>query len=540
MLLQDHSQFRSPVAPLRRKLRTIKTAIEFRISRASRKGANKAIAAIAAHARSDHPGVILCEGLWDHPYHWLRLAILRRALAKTAGGLVGLYEDGTDTHILASLRALKPTAEERIPTELKASYLAAARDLLKGAHSARDLLSLTFPGGFPAFYVYDGILKQEYLGTVDCTHPRVSEYVARTLQYLDLYNHVLNRHNIRAVVVSHPSFPRFATLVWQALQRKIPVYMIHQANEHVIARRFLQTSDYVGFLSDRPRHSLLEKLGEVERARLIRLGLDYFTRMRAGKIGQFNIIGIYRHDEASRDQIAQLLGSDVRKPNVVILTSCWSDGPNNSGSSYFTDYQHWLEITLAAISKVPHCNWILRAHPAEFMYGDKMRLASIVKGRLPPNVYLWPTELSGSAVAGIADCIVTPAGTSGIEYTVLGKRVLVSRDTAYTPWEFCSWAHDKADYEAKLSRCWELPEPTQRQQEDALIYVALTFTSAPETRGDYLYEWAAKSWRIWPGLADFIRLQRGSIEREISMMRDWSSSNIDSYNVYKWLHANEW
>ncbi len=107
-----------------------------------------------------------------------------------------------------------------------------------------------------------------------------------------------------------------------------------------------------------------------------------------------------------------------------------------------------------------------------------------------------------------------------------------------------NWARDQQDFEAKLSRAWELPKPTARNQEDALIHIALTFTSAPETRGDYLYEWGSRSWYIWPSVPGFIDRNTPDIEREIAMLRRWIGSDPqgcnDSYNVWKWLHADQW
>lgn len=484
---------------------------------------------------------MLIEGLWDHPYHWLRLAMMRCAFAEKIEGLVGIYESGAPVRVRRSLRNVGVGAEERIPSGVPEKHLSEAVELLAPCATTRSILDMSLPFNFPAHHFYDGVLKDEELGTVTPHHPRLRTYLARLLQYLEFYDGLFARRDIRVVVVSHANFPRFSALVWCALRRNIPVYSTIHVNEHLSARKFGTLADCHGNLSDRPSVAIRDALTSEERQVLIDEGRRYYSQVRSRQIGQFSILDIYGgENQRSREEFAKAIGSDSRKRNVVILTSCWSDGPNGGGSTYFTDYQDLLERTLSVIARVKDCNWILRPHPAEFMYGDKMRLAGLVAGRLPSNAFLWPSEFSGNAIPTVADCVVTPAGTSGIEYTALGLPVLICRDTSYTSWEFATWASSERDFADKLASASSLPAPTDRQREDAFIFMALTFTSPPNTRGQYLYQWGSKSWRIWPSVPRFIMKNRDSIRREIAMLKSWISSSTDSYNVYKWLHRESW
>jgi hypothetical protein len=453
---------------------------------------------------------------------------------------VGVYEHGTPKRVVDSLQAIGLTGIETIPHQIPQHVLDDAKHRLSAIASTQDLVDMPLPHGCPAWHFYDGMLKHEQIGTIAPDHPRLPTYLARTLHYLESYEKIFERHNVRGVVVSHPNYPKFYTLIWAALRRGIPVYQTMHANEQIAGRRFLQLSDYNGRLADRPPANLLKMLSLDLREQLISQGRQYYSAVRDRQAGQFSILDIYGKEDTSRTEFCQLIGADPDKPNVVVMTSCWSDCPNSGGRTYYSDYLDLLDQTLEVMREVKNCNWILKPHPAEFMYSDTLRLRNMVSGKLPKNAYLWPDNLGARTIEEIADCVVTPSGTSGIEYAALGKRVLVCRDTGYTPWDFVNWAHDATDFRNKLAHAWDLPTPTRKQQEDAFIYMALTFTSPPNTRGRYLYRWGSESWQIWPSVRSFIRENRESIEREIAMLKRWIGSDIDSYNTFKWLHAGNW
>ncbi len=393
----------------------------YRVYSATRPRANAAIRELALDQPMTGSGVVLVEALWDHPYHWLRLAMLRRALSRRAGGLVGIWEEGTLPKVVASLRSLDLAAEETVARRVPERLMQAAQQRLAGLRTARDVLDMELPWGYPTCHLFDGMLKTEAIGTVTPDHPKAAAYFAKCLHYLEAYDAILDRHDVRAVILSHPSFPRFSTLAWCALRRGIPVYATIHVNEHVSARRFLSLSDFSGSLADRPDAAIPAILTPQQRERLIAVGQQYYMAVRSRQAGEFSIIDIYGKQALARREFTARVGCDPAKPNVVVMTSCWTDGPNSAGLTYFTDYQDLLEKTLAVISRVKECNWILRAHPAEFRYGN-MRLANMVEGRLPDNVWLWPESVGAGVIPDVADCVVTPAGTAGVEYAAMGRR----------------------------------------------------------------------------------------------------------------------
>ena len=530
---------------LTRKARTAGNYLSLYRSRFARPAANRWFAKIACQVSIEREGAILCEALWDHPHHWLRLAMFRNALAPIYGsGLIGVYEESTPRSVVASLRSLPLTSEETIPRAVPDVYGCRAKNMLRDVRTPTDVLDLDIAPGYPTHFFYDGVLKIEMSGTLNGESIDLWRHLARTLFYIDTYRDILDRHDIRAVVVSHPTTLRFSTLVWAAVARSIPVFVINYRNQHITARK-LTTIDEIGTVSeDVPSVADRDRLSPDQRSRLIGVGQNFIDDLHSGKRGEIAVTGAFGDGKAKiqdRKQLARMLGSDPDKPNVVVLTSCWPDFPNALGRSYLTDHVDWFERTLAVAREVGDFNWIFKPHPAEEMYGRKTTLHKLLYSRLGSGIYLWPERASGVDVVSCADCAVTAVGSVGFEYPAIGARAVVARENAYTDWGFCNYARNGNEYADMLRHATDLPLPDRRKQEDALIYMALRLTTPANTQnGDYRYPLGRISYRLWPGLPDFIEKNLENIDHEIRMMEHWLRSDSPSYNVFKGLHSELW
>lgn len=539
VLAYPMSRSEAMLSILIRKTRTAQNHAVYLLSEKTRPRANRAIAKLALDTQPGHDGSILCEGLWDHPHHWLRLAMFRRAAAKHFGsGLVGLYEEETSPPTVSSLRALGLTAEEIVPQSVPAAYSRRAAEMLRNVQSPREVMEMTFPDDYPGHYFYDGVLKANKVGQVDGDDPSLAGHLSKALHYLAFYEGVFDRHDIRAVVVSHPTTIRFSTLVWAALGRGIPVFVMNYENQHITIRKLTKADDFVGAVVDYPSRAVRDALAPVERKRLAEIGGSFLQAQRTGREGQIAMVGVYGDGKlkyGKRSDFCRRFGGDSGKPNIVLMGNCFPDFPNAMGPSYFTDYVEWIKLSLAAIEGDAGCNWILKPHPAEHHYGDRVSLRTLVGETLPDGVFFWPDDMSGLELVAHADCIVTAAGTSAIEYSALGKRVLVGRETPYTPWGFVNFASSRQEYVEALRNAAGLPLPDQCQQEDAKIYTALTLADPPTSEA-VRFPWGLKSYRLWPGLPGFIESNRAALSREISFMEKWLRSGATAYNVYKKLN----
>lgn len=529
------------LSTLNRKISVAQNHAVYLLSEMTRQKANRAIAEVALNTPPGHDGSILCEALWDHPHHWLRLAMFRRAAAKYYGsGLIGLYEETTSSKVVSSLRTLGLTAEETVPRTVPAEFLAQAAEMLKNVRSPRQVLALKFPGDYPAHYFYDGTIKANKTGQVDCSDPSLAIDLGMALHYLAFYRGLFARHDIRAVVISHPTTIRFSTLAWVALDLGILVFVMNYANQHITIRKLTKANEFIGGAVDIPGVAERDALDSEKRERLVELGGNFLQAQRTGQNGQIAMVGVYGDGKlryARRSEFCKRIGGDAEKPNIVIMGNCFPDFPNAYGPSYFTDYVEWFKLSLSVIHGGNGYNWILKPHPAEHLYGDKVSLKTLVGETLPDGVFFWPDDMSGIEIAAHADCIVTASGTSAIEYSAIGKRVLVGRETPYTSWGFVNFTRSRQEYAEALRGAASLPLPDERQQEDAKIYAALTLADPPGSEV-LRFPWGLKSFRLWPGLPKFIFDNQDGIENEVETISLWLDSGKHCYNVFRIIHAN--
>lgn len=530
---------------LMHKARTVVNHINHYRCQLTRPAANQWFAKISRQVSTKREGAILCEALWDHPHHWLRLAMFRCALAPHYGsGLIGLYEQSSSKAVIQSLRSLPLTGEEMIPRDVPPSYLEQAEARLVGVETSTDVLNIDIADRYPSHFFYDGVLKLELLGTIDGNTHKLKEHLARTLFYIDIYQDILERNDIRAVVVSHPTTNRFSTLVWAAITRGIPVFVINYRNQHITLRKLTALSEIGNMPEDVPSLSDLKSLNAEQRGHLIDVGRNFLEGLNQGKKGEISVTGAFGEGKAqykNRAELAQAAGGDSGKPNIVVLTSCWPDFPNAMGRSYFTDHIDWFERTYAVAREDAKYNWIFKPHPAEFMYGRKTTLHQLIDGRLGDGIYLWPENATGVDVLDCADCVVTALGSVGFEYPALGARALVARETVYTDWGFANVARNSTEYTQMLHRAADLPLPTPRMREDACIYMALRLTTPANTQDDdYRYPWGRLSYKLWPGLPQFIEKNLPKFDREIGMLDRWLQSGSASYSVFKSINAALW
>jgi len=510
-----------------------------------RSASNKLFSEINRNITSKRNGIILYEGLWDHPYHWLRLSLFRKALApKYGSGLLGVYHQSSSKHIINSLRSFHPDAEEIIPSSIDEKYYAIAEQKLSKVKSPSDIMTLDIAPGYPTHYFYDGVLKMELIGQIDVNQTPLREHLALTLFYIDFYQKLFKKYDIKATVISHPTTIRFSTLVWASISSKVPTFVLNQRNSHIQIRKLQDLKEIGNVPDDVPFLSDLHALNNKQRANMVQAGKFFLKNLRKGISGEISVTKAYRSSDqvkkVNAETLANLVGGDPRKKNVVVLSSCWPDFPNYIGRSFFDDHVEWLDITLNEAKHNTQYNWIFKPHPAEYMYG-KFGLIELMKKRDTDGIYIWPKELASNELINCADCVVTALGSVGFEYPAMGARSLVSRETPYTEWGFSNFASSKDEYTLKLKSACELPLPSARNQEDAYIFLMFRM-SAPDNcqNNGYKYPWPSLSFKLWPQLPKFYKNNRLNIDRESNLMQAWLDSDLKSYNVFKWLNSNLW
>ncbi len=509
-----------------------------------RKKANKAISKLykSGEIKFSNNKYILCDALWDSPHHWLRLAIFAPVLAKHFNSnLLGIYLKEIQKDSLESFKELKLDKYIEIDIRPNEKQKKIAKRLSKDINSSEDIYNLKLPYEFPGRFLYDSILKSEMLGTIDYGSLKIENYIAKLICFLDKYYEIINNEEFTALILSHPVNFRFATLVFTALNKRIPVYILNYVNEYITIRKLETLDDWLKGSFENPKLEEIRKLPINKRKYLENIGSEYIKKIRQSKRGQISTIGTFDIKEEinfEKKKFFDQIGLDDKKLTAVIMTGCWPDFPNIYPYSFYIDYVDWFLKTLDIIKDIKNVNWIIKPHPAEFKYGSKTKTKFYLKNLKRLNLTIWPKEVSSSCLLSVADVLITSHGSAGFEYTALGKPVIITKKTNYADWGFANYCSNYDSYKDLLSNLYSLKKPDSESKKLASLYIASSICNG--LNNNYLFEMGLHSHRLWLNIESFINKNKDNFGEERSLMRKWLNSNSQSYNFFKSINYDLW
>jgi hypothetical protein len=478
----------------------------------------------------------IIEGMWDHPYHWVRLSLLVKALNKNQNlSLYSLVKENSSRDVRKSMDFFPVEKRFTIPTTIEESFLKEASEKLSKLSTKNEFLNMEMPFGYPVFRLYDTILKRQLLGTVDIKNEATLTNLAYCLQCLNYYENLFYENKITNIIVSHPTNVEFSTLCWIALEYKVNIFFTNYFHERMTLSKIQSKEDF-SLPFDGPNVDDLKKFSKGDMDAISLKGQEYQNLIRKGEASQYVHFDIYkgaREQFTEKSEIAKALKiQDMNKLNVVIFGNCWPDFPNNDGVCYFNDYQEWFYLTLNKVKEIKNVNWIIRSHPAELQYGNKVSTGLLMKDYSAENVFIWPKDLSGNAVESFADCVVTSRGSAGIEYTAIGKRVLVAAPTRYTPFDFVTFAKTLDEYFNYLENIENLGMPSEENIQLAKIYLGLVYTT-PDYALNLRFPHGILGQKLWKGVKKFMIENEDALGHEMNLIRDWDKGSIRSFNTFK-------
>ena len=487
---------------------------------------------------------IICEALWDNPHHWLRLSIFAPVLVNNLkADLIGLYEKKTSNEIIETLTSFGLHKYIEIESRVNKSYLNQAYLISKDIKTPFDIVNLKLPYDFPGQVLYDSILKAEMVGSIKNNMKNIHKYIAELISYLEEYEKKIDWDSISALILSHPVHFRFSTLTHHALRRGIPVYIMNYVNEFISLRKLETCHDWTNGCYEKPEFEVVKKLSEKKKNYLEKIGRNYLNDVRSAKRGETLTINAFvenKKESFNKEKFLLDYNLDINKPTAVIMTNCWPDFPNLFPSNWYADYVEWLQKTLEIITKVDNCNWIIKAHPAEFKYGSKTKMIHFLKNINNKNIIPWPDNISSDKLLQIVDVVITSHGSAGFEYPALGKASICTKKTHYSNWGFTNCCSDYSDYKNLLENIQTIKKPNKNQQKLAYIYIASFFCNASLNSDDYLFGMGSLSYKLWPTIENFIKKNNDGIRKEQLMMNKWLDSEIQSYNFFKSINYDFW
>lgn len=279
--------------------------------------------------------------------------------------------------------------------------------------SKKAVEDLTVEGVWFGDLLYDSHLMACQVPTIDLQDARFAESLRDALGYYVFWRDYLRRHDVKAVVLSHCVYYRYALLLRLAIRQGIPVYQCGASHLYRLHEDRLWAFDD---FYDYPEH--FQRLAPAEQARGIEAARERLQRRFSGEVG----VDMHYSSKSSytRPREGRIIPESPRI-KILIATHCFFDSPHPYGVNLFPDFYEWLTF-LGQVSEKTDYDWYLKTHP-DFLPGNAEILEGFIR-RFPRFKMIPPDSSHLQLIAEGIDFALTVYGTIGFEYAALGKPVI--------------------------------------------------------------------------------------------------------------------
>ena len=477
-------------------------------------------------------GVILVDAMWDNPYHFLRLLIVKFAMNETIGGnLIGIINSETKIETLKTFKSLGIkkifNTQENI---ISKKYIKKAKRIIK---NKKKFNKIKLPFNYPSYFLKDDICKRFKDPNIDLNDYRSLRFIAKALHYLDYYKKVIKNNKIKCAVLSHQVTIRYSSLIWILLKKKIPVYILHYINGHITCRKIKNTKQLTNVTDDYLSYNKYKKLKTDKVKYFINVGKKYFDEVKKNKLGEFKFINVYKKQEyLNKTAFLKTNNLNEKNKNVFIYANCWTDFPNCYGRQWYEDYIDWFKFTIKVAAKNKKCNWIIKPHPAEKQYGNLVTAKKIVDDFLSKNPSIKNIKvaenLSGNDTIEIADTIITTIGTGAIELACSNVGVIYCGKSIYSDYKFGFFAKNKKIYNHVLLNLHKMKLKKNKKQ--ALFFFGMMLADNPKFNS---YPYNNLGQTLYLDIENFVKKNQKKIFLEVEYFKKWIYSKEIGYNTFK-------
>lgn len=486
-------------------------------------------------------GDILIDGMWDNPNYWLRLSLLRNALGLSHHREIGLLGQFATSRCARTFKNLGIRTVRNYKDFMPATseFKRQAQELIKNTQSASDIMHWNLPDNVPGMIIYDAILKKQRLASVNIQTPLFEKQVIEALCCIEAGRRLLDAHDLKLIVLTHPFNITWGTLAWQALRRGIPMVLPFGLFGVLRFTHMTEPEDLFSFY-DRPTRQEIDALPPERAMAMSDIGKSYLQCRYAGKADDLASVYAYQRNNknVTREDICELFNWDPQKPIVAFYTSNWFDWPHQLGMTQFTDFLDWVMATLEAARENSDVNWLFKPHPCEDWFGG-VALADMLPA-LDDSKHIRLTDKSwnNAAVMNSVDALITYHGTAGIEFAAMGKPVLVPDKGKYDDCGFVRLARSREDYIRLLKEKWWADLDLEDIKRRAEIFCGWWFC-APDWQVGFILSDDARQWDLYDEIPALLNNHKHVIERETELLREWYLSGHAYSHTYKMKHADK-
>ena len=486
-------------------------------------------------------GTVLVDGLFDNANYWLRLSMVRGALA-TAGarevGLIGGFNRASIARSFAHL-GIRETARHADFAPLRRDVTTQARHLAASTAEPRDILQWDLPDELPASILYDGFLNRQRRPQVDVRARDFVAYLEDALMNVQAASRILDHYRPDLLIVSHPFNFSWGPLVWGALRRNVDViwlFGLYGTNRFV----HMTAPEHITALYDQVGIDEIAAQPEARRARFRDLGRQYLDHRMGGRTDDIQAQFAFQRaaDVIDRQALVEAFGWDPTRPVIGIYASNWFDWPHQLGMTQFTDFHDWTRATVDAASKSSHANWLIKPHPLDEHFGG-VRLDDVIGDMtLPDHVRICDRVWNNRSVLSCLDALVTYHGTVGIEFAAQGGPVLLPDRGKYERCGFARVAASREDYLELLKGLWWQDMDLDEARANAEFYAGFFFCAPSWQRSILQGDDNLKDANV-PRIMSILRDGAPALKQEMELLASWFASDESHFHRYKMFATDE-
>ena len=163
----------------------------------------------------------------------------------------------------------------------------------------------------------------------------------------------------------------------------------------------------------------------------------------------------------------------------------------------------WFQFILNNVSKIKKINWIVKPHPGEKFYGEKITCQQLIKKSDFKNITIWPKKFTNAEVEKYVDYVISARSSSTLEYGINGKKVICSFPSPFSPFKFVNFASGRKKLIHKLNNLEKIRDTNKKELINAHLF-SYSFLGDYNLNKYPKYPYGAEKNEIYKKLKNFL------------------------------------
>ncbi len=331
--------------------------------------------------------------------------------------------------------------------------------------------------------LYDTYLKKTSFPTIDIKSDQFKTFFIDFIKLTVFWNNYFKKHNVKAVLASHPVYSYGITLRFAA-KKNIEAYVLQSD------KFFRITNNKIHHLSDSKDYKKIAK--RIDK-KILKKG-----KLNSTKILEQKFSGLNKINMTNKTKILDLLyiqkGSwhndllnrkikKSKKIKVLICTHEFFDAVHLHGNSLFADNYEWLEF-LGKISKITNYDWYIKPHRNQLgkykIYQPYTTKYIKIFNKKYKNIKLLSSEYSHKQIIKEKiSFVLTVYGTVALEYPYFNIPVInASTNNPFRDYNFSITPKTKKEYEYILKNLRKIKQKINKEEIREYYYLRFIYNAS--------------------------------------------------------------